>query len=245
MQQIVRDRIAVAPDRALSFAAIMELALYDASHGYYGRGPLRIGRSGDFYTAVSVGPLFGRLLAELAGNVWRALGMPEDFTIIEQGAHDGQLMEDVANGLAAVDNRLAERARFLIVERNERYRAAQAARLTPLLRSRVTWVDDLEALLSAPKQAFFMTNELLDAFPVHRVRWTGSAWVERSVARSDDDASFVWKDSPVSDSSVKDEVDRLPRDLPPGYTTEVHPASIGWMRQVCRTGFRGALLIAD
>lgn len=245
IQQIILDHIASAPDRALSFAEVMDLALYHPVQGYYGRGPVRIGRAGDFFTAVSVGPLYGRLLAELAGQVWRSCGEPGDFTIIEQGAHDGQLMEDVARGLEAIGGPLAEGARFLIVERNETYRAAQSARLTPLLASRVTWADGLDALLEEPRHAFFLTNELLDAFPVHRVRWTGSAWVERVVVLSDDGASLAWSEAPLSDPRVEEEAARLPRDLPPGYTTEVHPASIQWMRQVCRTRFRGALLIAD
>ena len=80
-----------------------------------GQDPGRIGRSGDFFTAVSVGPLYGRLLAGLAEKTWRALGGPGDFTIIEQGAHDGQLMDDVARGLEAMNSPLAATARFCIV----------------------------------------------------------------------------------------------------------------------------------
>ena len=74
-----------------TFAQVMHHALYDPALGYYGRGPRRIGRSGDFYTAVSVGPLYGKLLAQAACDVWQSLGCPADFTLVEQGAHDGQL----------------------------------------------------------------------------------------------------------------------------------------------------------
>ena len=73
----------------------MALALYHPEHGYYGPGPRRIGRSGDFYTAVSVGPLYGRLLATLADQVREEMGSPQEFVIIEQAAHDGQLAEDI------------------------------------------------------------------------------------------------------------------------------------------------------
>lgn len=245
IQHIIRARISASPAQTLTFAEVMELALYHPEHGYYGRGPLRIGREGDFFTAVSVGPLYGLLLAQLAEKIWRALGEPEDFTVIEQGAHDGQLMEDVARGLESMASPLATRARFLIVEANEKYRAAQSARLTSLLGARLSWAREPAELGDGPAHAFFMTNELLDAFPVHRVRWTGGAWVERVVALSDDGQSFVWRDAPLSDARVKDEVDRLPGGLPPGYTTEVHPASVEWVRQIGRAAFRGAVLIAD
>ena len=223
----------------------MALALYHPEHGYYGHGPQRIGRGGDFYTAVSVGPLYGRLLAGLAEKTWRALGEPADFAIIEQGAHDGQLLEDVARGLEWMNSPLAGAARFCIVEANDHYRAAQAARLTAMLGPRLTWAAELAALRDEPKHAFFMTNELLDAFPVHRVRWTGSEWIGREVGLSSDDTEFVWLDAPIADIRLKEETDRLPRDLPPGYTTEIHLAVADWMRQLAKTAFRGALLIAD
>ena len=245
IEEHIRDQVAASPDRALTFAEAMALALYHPQHGYYGRGPLRIGRGGDFYTAVSVGPLYGRLIAEVAERTWGALGQPADFTLIEQGAHDGQLMEDVLRGLEAMQSPLAGQVRCLIIEANPAYRSAQSARLTPLLSSRLEWRDLPAALAEGPANAFFYTNELLDAFPVHRVCWTGSAWVEQKVALADDGTGFVWRDAPISDDRVKAEVDRLPTDLPAGYTTEVHPDAVDWVREIGRSAFRGTLLIAD
>jgi SAM-dependent MidA family methyltransferase len=245
LEQILRDRIAASSSRSLTWADVMAVALYHPDCGYYGRGPRSIGRSGDFFTAVSVGSLYGRLLAGLAEKTWRALGGPRDFTIIEQGAHDGQLMEDVACGLEALSSPLAATARFSIVESNDKYRMAQAARLTPILGDRVTWVADLAALCAEPRHAFFMTNELLDAFPVHRVRWTGTEWVEKVVALSGDGESFVWRDAPLTSPCVKNETDRLPRDLAPDYTTEIHPAALDWVRQIGSTSFQGAVLVSD
>ena len=52
---------------------------------YYSR-PRPIGRKGDFYTSVSVGPCFGMLLARKIREVQQLLGEPEGFTVIEQGA---------------------------------------------------------------------------------------------------------------------------------------------------------------
>ena len=50
----------------ISFRRFMELALYHPEHGYYTSGRARVGRAGDFFTNVSVGPLFGKLLAQRA-----------------------------------------------------------------------------------------------------------------------------------------------------------------------------------
>jgi SAM-dependent MidA family methyltransferase len=47
----------------VSFAWFMEQALYHPVHGYYASGQRAIGRRGDYYTNVSVGPVFGHLLS--------------------------------------------------------------------------------------------------------------------------------------------------------------------------------------
>lgn len=245
VENVIRERIAAAPGHMLSFAEVMELALYHPEHGYYGCGPRRIGRDGDFYTAVSVGPLYGCLLARLATDIWRSLGEPGHFTIIEQGAHDGQLMEDVALGLRATGSPVADSVRFVIVQSGDAYRSAQSARLVPLLGDRISWCENVAALHERPGDALFITNELLDAFPVHRVRWNGDEWLEQMVALSDEGTGLVWKDAPVTIDRVKEEVRLLPSDLPPGYTTEVHPATVAWVGAVGALPFRGAVLIAD
>src|SRR5215213_6008956 len=75
----------------ITFAEFMEAALYDPQHGYYASGRAAIGRKGDFITSVSVGPLFGRLLARQFVEMWEVLGGPSPFQLVEQGAHDGTL----------------------------------------------------------------------------------------------------------------------------------------------------------
>src|ERR1700709_564653 len=71
------------------FRAFLGRALYDPGHGYYATGRARIGRTGDFFTNVSVGPLFGTLLARQFAEIWATLGSPADFAVVEQGAHRG------------------------------------------------------------------------------------------------------------------------------------------------------------
>src|SRR5438105_5645346 len=78
----------------IPFARFMELALYHPEHGYYASGRAAIGRRGDFFTNVSVGPLFGKLLAAQFAEMWERLGKPHEFSIVEQGAHDGAFARD-------------------------------------------------------------------------------------------------------------------------------------------------------
>src|SRR5215831_4460175 len=79
----------------VSFAWFMQQALYHPEHGYYSSGRCAIGRRGDYFTNVSVGPLFGRLLAAQFAEVWNRLANPNRFVIVEQGAHHGEFARDV------------------------------------------------------------------------------------------------------------------------------------------------------
>lgn len=225
--QILHEQLAVGP---LPFAQVMELALYHPEHGYYGAGPRRIGRRGDFFTSVSVGPLFGKLLALQAIREWQTLGEPADFTIIEQGAHDGQLAEDV---LTALEGRSL---RYLIVEPNPYYREAQSQRLG----CRVQWVESLAALQTGPQHGFFLCNELPDAFPVHLVRWSGTQWEELFVT-----AAFQLVPGDFSSVELAAEANQLPRDLEPGHIIEINLAMLRWIRELAQAAFRGAVFIAD
>src|SRR4051812_44017460 len=81
----------------VSFAWFMEQALYHPELGYYAADRCAIGRKGDYFTNVSVGAIYGRLLSRQFSEVWRKQGAPSRFDIVEQGAHHGELGRDVLN----------------------------------------------------------------------------------------------------------------------------------------------------
>src|ERR1700739_4362408 len=72
---------------AIPFARFMELALYCPNFGYYERPGVSPGQKGDFYTSVSVGELFGELLANQFADWLRSA----ECQIGEAGAHDGRV----------------------------------------------------------------------------------------------------------------------------------------------------------
>ncbi|PYJ96590.1 MAG: S-adenosyl-L-methionine-dependent methyltransferase, partial [Verrucomicrobia bacterium] len=68
LREIIRREIEACG--AIPFARFMELSLYCPEFGYYERLANTPGKGGDFYTSVSVGSLFGELLAfQFAGWV--------------------------------------------------------------------------------------------------------------------------------------------------------------------------------
>src|SRR5260370_42257479 len=87
---------------SISFARFMELALYCPETGYYEKKKDNVGRQGDFITSVSVGSLFGELLAfQFAGWLDELKTRDQKLPIIEAGAHDAKLAADILNWLQA------------------------------------------------------------------------------------------------------------------------------------------------
>src|SRR5437588_1398568 len=70
----------------ISFRRFMETALYHPEHGYYRRARDPFGKHGDFFTAEQLQPVFGILLAARIRELFRAMGEPPGFTVVELGA---------------------------------------------------------------------------------------------------------------------------------------------------------------
>jgi SAM-dependent MidA family methyltransferase len=181
----------------ISFARFMHQALYHPEHGYYSSGRCAIGRKGDYFTNVSVGPLFGKFLAAQFAEMWERLGSVEDFTIIEQGAHDGQFARDV---LESVQKRAPEffaALRYRIVEPFPILQDRQS-RTLERFRDKVEWRDSLQPFLGV-----HFSNELLDAMPVRLI----SGNMEKLVDLEGD--KFVLIQRPLSERAA---VSKLPMD---------------------------------
>src|ERR1700736_126484 len=138
----------------------MEQALYHPEHGYYSSGRAAIGRRGDYFTNVSVGPLFGRLLAAQFAEIWERLGKIENFIIVEQGAHDGQFARDVLEALQESSPEFFSALRYRVVEPFRVLQDRQSETLDGF-RDKVAWRDSIETL--EPFTGIHFSNELLDA----------------------------------------------------------------------------------
>jgi SAM-dependent MidA family methyltransferase len=232
----------------LPFARFMELALYCPDSGYY-ETKKDIGWRGDFYTSVSVGELFGQLLAcQFAGWLEAEAGcrMPE-VRIIEAGAHDGQLAKDMLTWLQLKRPKLFGQIGYGIVEPSARRQEWQCETLKDFA-PRVRWFSDFKAMVGRDSvepnfHGIIFSNELLDAFPVHRFGWDAKnkTWFEWGVAVAGD--KFIWAKIPTPHSAFC--TPQLEAVLPDGYTIETSPAAENWWREVAGVLARGKLLAID
>jgi SAM-dependent MidA family methyltransferase len=81
----------IARDGAITFRRFVEVALYHPEHGYYRRPRDPFGKHGDFFTAEQLQPVFGILIAARIRQLFRDMGAPADFTVVELGAGRGEM----------------------------------------------------------------------------------------------------------------------------------------------------------
>ena len=142
----------------------MEQALYHREHGYYSGGRAAIGRQGDYITNVSVGPLFGQLLAAQFAEMWERLGKIDNFVIVEQGAHHGDFARDVLDAARSRFPEFFSALRYRIVEPFPPLQDRQSQTLSEF-GDRVRWRRSLDEL--EPFVGLHFSNELLDAMPIN------------------------------------------------------------------------------
>jgi len=146
------------------FSRFMEQALYHPEHGYYSSDRATIGRQGDYFTNVSVGPLFGQLLAIQFAEIWDRLGRIEHFEIVEQGAHHGEFAHDTLEFLQRRFPGFFSAVSYRIVEPFPKLQYRQSQTLSEFA-DRVQWrrsIDELE-----PFTGIHFSNELLDSMPIN------------------------------------------------------------------------------
>jgi SAM-dependent MidA family methyltransferase len=217
----------------IPFSRFMELALYAPGLGYYSAGARKFGVAGDFVTAPEISPLFGRTLARQVAEIM-AQSVPH---ILELGAGSGKLAADVLDELERLDC-LPER--YEIIEVSADLRERQQAFLhkrVPHLAARVHWLDALPEKISGA----VIANEVLDALPVHLVRWTGEGIEERGVAS--DGTHFIWQERPPENFPLLEAAQKI--NVPDNYLSEISLAARGLIGSLCERMQQGVLLFID
>ncbi len=229
----------------MRFDRFMEMALYHPGFGYYAKigGPSPIGKNGDFYTSVSAGPLFGRLLARQFFQMWHLLEKPNPFWIIEQGAHDGQLACDILEWCRAEAPEFFAAIHYAIVQSSGAASMHQKCAPEPDFLSRITWFENLADLAREKPEGVFFSNELVDAFPVRSITYRSGQWLEQLVAI--DGEALRWIDRPNEDVELAEAVEALPLPKIEGYTTEINLPARHWIGEVGRALDRGYVVTID
>ena len=202
----------------ITFAEFMDVALYHPNGGYYTHD--RQAESyRDYYTSPSGHPAFSALIAVQLEAMWKALGCPEPFHVVELGAGGGLMARDIAE---YANQNLAPFSR--------------AMRYVP--------TDKMSDETPHGVAGCVVSNELIDAFPTHRFEITDGKIVELFV---DVDADGRLHSVPGEPSTplLAGRIDRLGVEMPDGARGEVNLRIGEWARQVATIIERGFVLTID
>jgi len=213
----------------VTFRDYMESALYSAGGYYERRTPME-----DFYTAPELHPAFAGVLAGEIVERFKALsqaGVPAPYFVVEMGSGEGRLGANILRRFREAHGEWLPKLRYVFVERSE------AALLRSILDAgasdRVLGYSRLEDVPAC--SGVFLSNELVDAFPVHLLQKRDGRIYEVYVQTAGHDASGI-----RGAEGVRAELGELSRPELAEITLTLMPVSLlnasnsGWISLVSR-----------
>lgn len=256
MRQLIKEII--RREGPIAFSRFMEMALYHPQGGYYLSGGPVIGKKGDFYTSVHVSSLFGETLAAQVAEMAGILG-GEKITVVEYGAGRGFLALDMISTLEREYPGVYAQLSYFIIERSPALEEEQQRLLQEqgISWNKVKWIQDIQEV-PKPFSGCVISNELVDAFPVHMVVQEGTdlreVYVDLS-GESDSDLSIGSGDGtasdfqevtgPLSTPALAEYFSRLDVSLTDGQRAEVNLDALQWIQSVAGALDRGFVITID
>ncbi|OCX42616.1 hypothetical protein A7X81_04650 [Campylobacter ornithocola] len=158
---------------------------------YYSQA-VSVGKNGDFYTAASVGNLFGVLLANHFLKLIDEKKLTLPVEVVEIGANEGYLMLDFIQALYTLRADVLEQIECFIIEPHEKLKNIQK-KLFDEYDLDVKIYNSLKEYRF--KNAFFYANELFDCFACELIK-------DKTMAYIDNDLNIVFK--PMNENLLKE-----------------------------------------
>ncbi len=236
----LRERI--GREGPISFYEWMKAALYDPERGYY-CSPQRQkwGRAGDYRTSPERSVLFAATFARYFASLYENLGSPVTWSLIEVGAGNGIFAAGLLDTLRRRFPRVYAAATYIVDEFSPDSQA-QANELLAEFSERVVF-RHLAELDSVPHGIVF-SNELLDAFPVHRITKQGGELREYFVAIGSS-GDFEWTVAPLSDPALATYMGEAEPQLAEGQLVEISHDIENWLTLVATKLKNGYVVTID
>jgi SAM-dependent MidA family methyltransferase len=228
----------------IPFAQFMEWCLYHPEYGYYRSEKRRTGKDGDYYTSPCVHPLFGHLIAKQLFQMAEILGK-ETFDVVEMGGGRGLLCMDILDWAKKNSPAFYKRLRYHLIEIAPNFLKEQKEKLSVYSREgKVFWLDPMEFENGKLKiEGCFLSNELIDSFPVHRVVLNQGQLREIYVRQERGQLEEALGEP--SDRRISDYLGSMGVTLEEGQKAEVNLEALDWMEKVARCLKKGFVLTID
>jgi SAM-dependent MidA family methyltransferase len=232
LQQLISERI--QRDGPFTFAEYMRMALYEPEYGYYVTGAAKMGWEDDYFTSTDVSSLFAHCLGRQLFAMWEKLKRPGDFIVLEQGAGRGHLAE----GVMSWSQKEAPEFYEVLDYRTEDVREGEdAVEKHPTLQGQPIRVSP----------SVVLSNELIDALPVHIVEKRGERLYEVFVDVQQDGRFYEVLDEP-SRPEVAGYLDtyKIPwRTFEDGWRAEINLDALRWIQRTRGLMQKGFVLTID
>ena len=241
MPQALAERLRQTIERMgpMTFRDWMHASLYDPQFGYYCRRDIqRWGRAGDYRTSPDRTPLFAATFTRYFVELYQNLDAPGSWRIVEMGAGNGAFSQQVLTTLREQFPDVFAATEYVIVE-------IGSHDLSQILDSfgnvSVARLEDM----STPVPGLIFSNELLDAFPVHRVIWTNGVLQEMYVSVTGG-GEFEWTTGPLSTPALSEYFDSVNVHLSrEGQIAEVNLDVTEWLSRSARLLSNGYIITVD
>lgn len=211
----------------IPFDTFMRIALYDQDSGYYTKNKTKVGAQGDFYTSVSVSPVFGEVLSNkiLTETVQNELPL----VICELGAGTGMLAQVIQRELG---------------DKIEKYIAVESS---PFHRKQIEEnAPGVEVLGSLDELTTFsgiiISNEFFDALPTKVAEFRNGCWNEVGVTVVESELMYT---SIPATGECLDCIHFMNLDAVEGMRIEVPLEMFNVYGTLCRKLVTGSILSID
>jgi SAM-dependent MidA family methyltransferase len=227
LQELISERI--QREGPISFADYMHMALYEPDYGYYVTGAAKMGWEGDYYTSTDVSLLFAHCMGRQLYRMWEKLARPAHFLVLEQGAGRGDLARQI--------HTWAE-------QEAPDFFAALAYRAEDI-RSRITALAP-SANQEQSRPSVILSNELIDALPVHIVEKHGEQLYEVYVDLDNGRLREVLAEPTSEEVATYLDTYTIPwRTFRDGWRAEINLDALRWMERTAQLLDQGFVLTID
>lgn len=221
----------------ITFPRFMDMALYGEKDGYYMGGEVW-GRKGDYITSLDFGSIFPNLIAKEVYNMWLSLDKPQDFTVIEAGAGRGYLGFGILRALKERYNDFYEIATLILIEKN----IPKENSIYEEFNEKFKWLSSFDEI-KEPITGVIISNELIDAMPVHRVVMRDG--LREIYVDYNDELGFFDVEGDLSNVELSNYFNNLGVNLKDGYNTEVNLNMNDWLKDASKVLDKGFILTID
>jgi len=242
--QILKEELIqrIRADGPMTFAEFMHESLY-GNFGFYSTRGGGIHQGTPFLTETTSpeqDQLFAQVIGTRIAGIWEEMGKPAKFIIVEMGAGTGALAKSIIETIRSREPELYEHVCYIILDLSPSLIEAQRTKNTD---DRVRWIYGSAIDLPLRNiEGIFISNELVDSFPFHRVAMERGHIKEIYV--SEENGRLVdWKGKPSQE--FRDYFKTVGIRPEEGVELHVCLESKRWMAGVARALKRGYVITFD